>query len=159
VSDRLAIAGSGAIASRRAWIASQRGWTGVNGTYEPRTIRDVLRELKSNRAVGLVLDQYAGPPIGVRVPLFGVPVGTANTVAVMAKRTGAPVLMVVNFRNSDGSYTVDIRPPLELSLGSEGAGEAGPEQLARATAKCVAVIERDIYAHPEQWLWVHRRWR
>jgi KDO2-lipid IV(A) lauroyltransferase len=83
-------------------IAEGRKQCGVSATYEPKTLRDVLTHLKANGTVGFVLDQYAGPPIGVRVPFFGIPVGTSTALATLAKRTGAAVLPVVNFRDSNG---------------------------------------------------------
>ena len=136
-------------------IEKARKFYGVRATYEPRTLRDVLADLKKNKAVGFVLDQYAGPPIGVRVPLFGLPVGTSAAVAALAKRTGAVVLPVENYRRPDGDWDVIIYPPLEwkksnLDMHSE---------LALNTAHYVAVLEKHILHHPDQWLWTHRRFK
>jgi KDO2-lipid IV(A) lauroyltransferase len=127
---------------------------GVTATYEPRTLRDVLSKLKRNGTVGFVLDQYAGPPIGVRVPVFGVPVGTTTAIATLAKRTGAVVLPVVNYRTPDGRWKVIIRPPVDWV-----ASDDAPYELAENTALYAADLERDIYAHPDQWLWIHRRFK
>jgi KDO2-lipid IV(A) lauroyltransferase len=125
----------------------------VKATYEPRTLRDVLAHLKKGGTVGFVLDQYAGPPVGVRVPVFGVPVGTTTAVAMLAKRTGAPVLPVVNYREPDGRYRIEIRPPLSWE-------EVDAEtEIAFNTARYAALLEKDIYAHPDQWLWIHRRFK
>ena len=126
----------------------------VRATYEPRTLRDVLRHLKDNGTVGFVLDQYAGPPVGVRVPVFGVPVGTTTAIAMIAKRTGAAVLPVVNYRTPDSRWVVQIRPALEWT-----AHEDAHVELAINTARFAEEIERDIRAHPEQWLWIHRRFK
>ncbi len=127
---------------------------GVAATYEPKTLRDVLRQLKGNATVGFVLDQYAGPPIGVRVPFFGTPVGTSTALAMLARRTGAAVLPVVNYRTEDGRFHIEIRPELSLE-----AHEDAHYELAANTARYAEAIERDIYAHPEQWLWTHRRFK
>lgn len=126
----------------------------VRATYEPRTLKDVLSSLKKNGTVGFVLDQYAGPPIGVRVPVFGVPVGTTTTIATLAKRTGATVLPVVNYRTAQGVWKVRIRPPVEWRASDDTTFE-----LAENTARYAAALERDIYDHPEQWLWIHRRFK
>ncbi len=131
---------------------------GVRATYEPRTFRDVLKHLKLNGTVGFVLDQYAGPPVGVRVPVFGVPVGTNTVVAMLARRTGAPVLPVVNYRTPEGGFVVEIFPPLELSF--QGTAEEDQNrELAEATAKFASVLETHIVAQPEQWLCIHRRFK
>jgi KDO2-lipid IV(A) lauroyltransferase len=126
----------------------------VYATYEPRTMKDVLRWLKENKCVGFVLDQYAGPPVGVRVPVFGVPVGTMTAVAAISKRTGAPVVPVVNYRKPDGRMIVDIRPALNWRPSDDPNVE-----IAQNTAFYASELEKDIYAHPEQWLWTHRRFK
>jgi Kdo2-lipid IVA lauroyltransferase/acyltransferase len=137
-----------------AAIESGRTRCGVAATYEPRTLKDVLVQLKKNGTVGFVLDQYAGPPVGVRVPVFGVPVGTTTAVATIAKRTGAVVLPVVNYRVPGGKLVVEVRKPIgwEASLDST-------YELAENTAHYASMVERDILLHPEQWLWIHRRFK
>lgn len=127
---------------------------GVSGTYEPRTLKDVLGHLKRGGTVGFVLDQYTGPPVGMRVPVFGVPVGTSSAIATLARRTGATVLPVVNYRSPDGAHVTDIRPPLDWIRNEDASRELGIN-----TAKYAAETERDIYAHPGQWLWIHRRFK
>jgi KDO2-lipid IV(A) lauroyltransferase len=135
-------------------VERARARAGVLGTYEPRTLKDVLRHLGKNGAVGFVMDQYSGPPVGVRVPVFGVPVGTPAAVAALAKRTGAAVLPVVSYRDNHGKFRVEIRPALKWESGQEPQRE-----IATNTARFAAELEKDIYAHPEQWLWTHRRFK
>ncbi|MGZ3689436.1 MAG: lysophospholipid acyltransferase family protein, partial [Bdellovibrionota bacterium] len=137
-----------------AAIEKGRARCGVTATYEPRTMRDVLGHLKQNGTVGFILDQYAGPPISVRVPVFGIPVGTTTAVAMVAKRTGAVVLPVVNYRLPDGRTKIEIAPPLEW----EAHGNVN-EELARNTARYAEVLQSHILAHPENWLWIHRRFK
>jgi KDO2-lipid IV(A) lauroyltransferase len=140
------------------WLhqAIQRGRAtcNVGATYEPRTLRDVLSHLKKNGTIGFVLDQYSGPPVGVRVPVFGIPVSTSFAVATVVKRTGAVVLPVANYRKPDGRWVVDIQPPLVWETHSDPQYE-----LAANTAAYASVLEKHIYAHPEQWLWTHRRFK
>ncbi len=125
---------------------------GVEGAYEPRTLQDVLRWLKAGKTVGFVLDQHAGPPVGVRVPVFGVPAGTHTAPALIARRTGARVLPVVNYRTPEGGWVVEVEPPLELL-------PDGPEFLGQQTAIFSAHLEKHIRRHPEQWLWIHKRFK
>lgn len=126
----------------------------IVGTYEPRTLRDILSQLKKNETVAIVLDQYAGPPIGVRVPFFGVPVGTSTAVATLVKRTGAKILPVLNFRTADGRFQVEIGEPIEWITSSDSKTE-----LALNTSIYAKKIQEMIYQHPEQWLWIHRRFK
>lgn len=129
---------------------------GFKGTYEPRTLRDVLAHLKRKGTVGFVLDQYVGPPVGVRVPVFGVPVGTSAAVATLARRTGAVVLPVLNYRTSDGRWIVQIQPAVQWIT---DAGGDPDRELAQNTAEYARILEQHIYSHPEQWLWTHRRFK
>ncbi len=129
--------------------------SGVKACYEPRTLRQILSHLKKNGTVGFVLDQYSGPPVGVRVPFFGVPVGTSLALAALVKRTKAPVLPVENYRKSDGRWVVRVDPPLVW----EKFEEDSRFELAANTANFVQVLEKSIRSHPEQWLWTHRRFK
>jgi len=127
---------------------------GVQATYEPKTLRDVLAHLKKGGSIGFVLDQYAGPPIGVRVPVFNVPVGTHTAIALIAKRTGAAVVPLSNYRQNNGKFVVEMRPTLEWR-----EADHPDKEIALNTAYFSSEIEKDIYAHPEQWLWTHRRFK
>ncbi len=127
---------------------------GVKATYEPRTLKDVLQHLKKKGAVGVVLDQYVGPPVGVRVPVFGTPVGTSQLIATLAKRTGATVLPVVIYRNPDGSWVLEFFPAMPWKIAEDSHFE-----LASNTAHYAQWIEDRIYEHPDQWLWSHRRFK
>lgn len=135
-------------------IERGRASCGVRATYEPRTLKDVLAHLKRNGTVGFVLDQYAGPPVSVRVPVFNQPVGTSSALAMLARRTGAAILPVVNYRDAKGRLIVEI----QAALPWEEHPDPGTE-LGENTARYSAVLERHIYEHPEQWLWIHRRFK
>ena len=129
-------------------ITSGRAQCGVQATYEPQTMRDILAAFKRGDAIGVVLDQYVGPPVGVRVPFFGVPVGTASVVAVLAKRYQVPVLLIENWRSFSEHHIV-VHPPFVLEQGS----------LGELTAQYVGAVESAIDRHPAQWLWTHRRFK
>jgi KDO2-lipid IV(A) lauroyltransferase len=135
-------------------IEKGRARCGYSATYEPRTMKDILAYLKRGKTVGFVLDQYAGPPVGVRVPVFGQPVGTNSIVAMMAKRTGAEVLPVVNYRDGKGGFVIEIGAPAGWI-----ADESSAKELALNTANYARLLEGHILAHPEQWLWIHKRFK
>ena len=126
----------------------------LKATYEPKTMKDILHQFKKKAAVGFVLDQYAGPPVGVRVPLFGIPVSTSLAVATLVKRSGAVVLPVENYRKPDGRWSVVVSAPVEWISHSDSHYE-----LALNTANYTALLEKHIRKHPEQWLWIHRRFK
>ncbi len=126
---------------------------GVRGTYEPKTLRDVMSHLKRGGTVGFVIDQYAGPPIGIRVPFFGVPVGTLSAPAIIAGRTGAVVLPASCTRDEHGRFQVEIG---EAFGDLEGVSH---REIASRLALWVAGVEKCVRKTPEQWLWSHRRFK
>lgn len=135
-------------------IERARARAGVVATYEPRTLKDVFRHLSKNGTVGMVLDQYTGPPVGVRVPFFGIPVGTNLGLATVARRTGAPVVPIFNHRLPDGSFEVEILPALQWI-----PDEHPDVELARNTAAYSALLEGQVRLYPGQWLWSHQRFK
>lgn len=127
---------------------------GVAATYEPKTMRDILSQLKRKSTVGFVLDQYAGPPIGVRVPFLGVQVSTSTALAMLVKRTGAILLPAINYRDPEGRFIIEIKPPIPWQTHDDANFE-----LASNTAAYVAELEKDVRRFPGQWLWIHRRFK
>jgi KDO2-lipid IV(A) lauroyltransferase len=115
---------------------------------------DILRALKRNEFVVFVLDQFMGPPIGVRTKFFGHEAGTAAGLALMALRTRAPVVPCYTFRNGDGRCTVVFEPQIPLKV--EGLTE---QNIAVMTQVYTDKIEEIVRRHPEQWMWIHRRWK
>jgi KDO2-lipid IV(A) lauroyltransferase len=135
-------------------VEAGRKRCGIDATYEPRTLSDILARLKRNGTVAIILDQYAGPPVGVRVPFFGIPVGTNVAIAVLAKRTGAQVLPFKNYRAENGRVAIEAGPPVPWQ------SHDNPDvELAINTAAYSAVVEQQIREHPAQWLWSHRRFK
>jgi KDO2-lipid IV(A) lauroyltransferase len=108
----------------------------------------LLKALKRNSAVIIPLDQFTGPPIGVRTTFFGKETGTAAGLAVMSERSGAPVVSVYTYRRPDGRHVVHF----EREMPSEGPTE-------RVTQGFNDELETFVKKHPDQWMWLHRRWK
>ncbi|MBN21991.1 MAG: hypothetical protein CL678_11990 [Bdellovibrionaceae bacterium] len=134
-------------------IEEGRAKVGVLATYEPQTMKKIIRHLKKGGTVGMIIDQYSGPPVGIRVPVFGIPVGTPSVVAAVARRFDLPVLPVKNYRTSDGKHIVEILPEKKWVESSQG------DEIAVNTALYSKEVESHIYEVPEQWLWSHRRFK
>jgi KDO2-lipid IV(A) lauroyltransferase len=90
----------------------------------------------------------------VFVPFFGRPASTSRALAVLALRTGTPIVPIFARRESRGGHRVIIWPPLELPVPNDRE-----EATVELTARCTAAIEAAIRQAPEQWLWMHVRWR
>jgi Kdo2-lipid IVA lauroyltransferase/acyltransferase len=101
------------------------------------------------------MDTNMTPPQGVFVPFFGIPAYTASGLARVALRTGAAVVPGFTvWDEQQRKYKICFDPA--LALVRSGDDEA---DVVANTAAFTAVIEKYVRRHPEQWLWVHRRWK
>ena len=120
----------------------------------PAAGKQMVRALAGNRVAALLIDQDIRNIPGVFVPFFGQPAWTPSGAAMLAIRRRCPVMPGFIHRRPDGTHLAEIHPPLPIPV--DGSLEDRVEEL---TAAATAVIERQIRAHPEQWVWMHRRWR
>jgi KDO2-lipid IV(A) lauroyltransferase len=117
--------------------------------------RGLLTAMHRGETVGILMDTNMTPPQGVFVPFFGVSACTASGLARVALRSHAAVLPgFLLWEPAEGRYVLRFGPELELVR----TGDAESDALAN-TALFTATIESYIRQYPEQWLWVHRRWK
>ena len=139
-------------AVNRVWM-DYREAVGVRIFSGDGVMKDILRQLKGGGIVGLVVDQNALRKDGIFVPFFGREACTLTIPAVLARRTGAPVVPISSFR--DGSkLRIVVEAPLE-SAEIEDMKEDVFQRTLRYSQWTEGVIKR----HPEQWTWLHNRWR
>jgi KDO2-lipid IV(A) lauroyltransferase len=136
-----------------AWADRLRRTAGVEVVDKRAAVRPILAALRRGRLVGVLLDQNASRREGVFVPFFGRLASTSRAMAVLALRTGTPVVPAFTRRVAPGWHEITIHPPL-----APPAADAG-DPVTALTAQCTAAIERAVRATPEQWLWAHDRWR
>ncbi len=129
-----------------------RAMNGVEVLVAGRDMRDVFKALKRGRVVATVADQDAGPD-GYFIDFFGRPASTALGPFRIARRSGAPLILALAERHGM-KHTVRIDAP----IWSDPDRDAVEEARAWA-AHYHSRLEDVIRAHPEQWFWVHRRWR
>ena len=134
-------------------LARLRGSTGNLVVSKREAMRDMIRALKRNEGVAVMIDQDQRH-MGVFVPFFGRPASTTPGLALLALRTGAPVLPVFCTPDPEGGWTLAYHPELTY----EATGNRDADVLA-LTARCTAYLEREIRRRPEIWLWMHRRWK
>jgi len=117
--------------------------------------RGLLAALRNGETVGILMDTNMTPPQGIFADFFGKPACTASGLARVALRTGAAVLPGFALLDAKlGKYVLHMAPALELT--QTGDTEA---DVAANTARFNHVIEEFVRRYPEQWLWVHRRWK
>jgi KDO2-lipid IV(A) lauroyltransferase len=113
----------------------------------------MIRVLKANEILGVILDQHAHVA-SVTVDFFGRPAQTMKSLAVLAGRSGAPVVPMFSERLPDGRHVIRALPEVELA--AEGTSD---EAVLANTQRFTIIIEGAVRARPEQWTWIHRRWK
>ena len=116
--------------------------------------RRLARALVSHRVNGLLIDQDIRDIPSVFVPFFGRPAWTPSGAATLALRLRCPVIPAFIHRQPDGHHHAVVHPPLPLPT-----GDSDEDKVVELTAAATAAIERQIRQYPEQWVWMHRRWR
>jgi len=112
----------------------------------------MLEALRRGGRVAILLDQRVHPNEGIEVPFFGRMSWTSPFPARVCQRTGAPALPIFSYQTAGGRYRLVARPPIF----PRGEGERETTRLCTAF---LAAIEREVRAQPEEWLWMHERWR
>jgi Kdo2-lipid IVA lauroyltransferase/acyltransferase len=116
--------------------------------------RRMIETLREAGRVGILIDQRVQEREGIRVPFFGRPALTSPILARLSLRTGAAVVPVAAFPEPEGRYRFVAKPAI---LPPEN-GTDDEETVAALTRRYLETAEEDIRAHPEMWLWMHRRW-
>lgn len=119
-----------------------------------KAMREILRCLDNNGTVGVLLDQNVIKKEGVFVDFFGQPACTNKGVALIAQKTGAPVLPAFIHYLGNGKHCMIIGQEIELEKG--GNSEMN---VVSNTARFTKIIEDHIRKYPGEWLWLHRRWK
>ena len=119
---------------------------------QPGAAVAMLRALRKGELLAMLIDQDTNVQ-NVFVPFFGRPAATPRAAADLVLRTGATALVCLNHRGEDGVYRATTE---EVEVPRTGDTERDVVEL---TARFTARIEAGIRAHPEQWVWMHQRWK
>jgi KDO2-lipid IV(A) lauroyltransferase len=119
----------------------------------PGASRELIRVFKENRILGILIDQDTDVESAF-VDFMGRPAWTPTAAASMALKFGAPVVYGYIHRNRDNRHTVTIEGPLDMVR----TGDL-EKDIVLNTAMLTKKIEASIRRDPEQWVWMHRRWR
>lgn len=131
-----------------------RGRFGNQAIPKRGAARGTLKAIRGRGRVGILLDQRVQPGEGIDVPFFGKPARTSPLLARLSLRTGAPVVPIFAYPEGAGEYRFVARPPL-----LPPTREADEAAVAALTRRYLEVTEAEIRRHPEQWMWMHRRWK
>jgi KDO2-lipid IV(A) lauroyltransferase len=117
------------------------------------SIRKTYQTLKEKKIVAMVADQR-GPAEGVKVDFFGKKVAVYTGPAVLALKTGAPLICGIPVRDKNYIYKTTL---VEISL--DNLPETDEEKIIEISRRYTSYLEKVIRDNPEQWLWMHNRWK
>ncbi len=123
--------------------------------YKRKALAQVIRLLRSGRSVAVLLDQNVQRGDGIFVDFFGRRAATTTMAAALALKTGCALVPVHAELLVDGRYRLSYEPALQI----DSDPQHRDAEIARLTQLLAARSEAWIRARPEQWLWIHRRWK
>lgn len=133
-----------------AWVERRRALSGNHVIQKQDAARDILRALSAGSAVGILIDQNTTPAEGVFIDFFGRKACAGTAFVKFAHHTGAAVVPgYALWSENEKRYVLRFDPEVPMSRGD----------VQGDTQRVHAELERVIRAHPDQWLWIHRRWK
>ncbi len=138
------------------FLESRRQRVGVSSVYStPRNacVENSLKALKNNEILFIQLDQNFGTA-GIFVNFFGAQAATATGPVVFALRSEATIVPIFVVRNPDDTHRIIIETPLEVEK-----KDTQEETLQVNTQRITSIIESYIRKYPQEWGWIHRRWK
>jgi Kdo2-lipid IVA lauroyltransferase/acyltransferase len=130
--------------------------TSAGNIFQPKewALRPMLRLLKDNGIIGILIDQNVDWDEGDFVEFFGRPACTTNGLALMALRTGAPVMPVFLIRTEDRRYRMVIGDEVKIVDTHDRQAD-----MQDNTQRFTRIIEDMVRRYPDHWLWLHQRWK
>ena len=117
--------------------------------------RGLLHAMRAGQSVGILMDTNMTPPQGVFVKFFGLTACTASGLARVALKTGAAVVPgFCVWEAAEKRYVLHFGPELHFPRSADNEAD-----IVAATQQCNDVLESWIRRYPDQWLWIHRRWK
>jgi KDO2-lipid IV(A) lauroyltransferase len=116
-------------------------------------LRGILEALKENKLVMMLCDQDTGND-GVFVPFFGKEAWTQSGAARIAQKTGAALVPAFMVRGTDGRFELRVEPEIQIPRTGSKEGD-----VLEAVRRYTEVIENYVRAYPDQWVWMHERWK
>lgn len=135
-------------------LVKSRQSVGLENIPSSASVKHVIKALRSGRALGVLAYQDSSRVRGVFVNFFGIPARTPVGPVLMAYKTGSPIVPMAIVRKDKNNYKIIVKPPVELIF-----SEDREKDNIEVTQKCTQVLESIIREYPDQWLWMHDRWK
>ncbi len=134
------------------FINDYRTLVGMHVTYKTG-VREMVKMLSAGKVIGMLMDQDAGRD-GVFVDFFQRQASAPKGPAFLARMKNAPIVPTFITENTDGTHTVLIQKPIWV-----GQTEDKEHDILVATQQLTKIIEQHIISHPQEWFWLHNRWK
>jgi Kdo2-lipid IVA lauroyltransferase/acyltransferase len=128
--------------------------TGNTVFYKKNALGSVMKTIRSGGVVAVLIDQNMQERDGIFVPFFGRPASTTTVAAAVALKTGCAIVPVSCALQPNGRYLMRYGPRVEWT----GSGRRD-EDVKALTQHLTTIVEGWVRERPEQWLWLHRRWK
>ena len=135
------------------FINEYRTLIGMHITYKTG-VREMYQMLAEGWFIGLIMDQDTNRHDGVIVKFFNEPTNYMPGAASMSRFKDVPVFPAFMHRNEDGTHTLIVQPPIYVNKTKDKR-----EDIRKTTQQLAALIEEHIRKYPEQWFWLHDRWK
>lgn len=119
-----------------------------------RAMKKLLAVKKENKVIGILLDQNVDWYEGVFVPFFGKPACTNKGLALVALRTGSPVVPIFSVRQPDGRFRIIFEDEVVLKRSGDKI-----KDIEENTTLFNQIIEKYVRRYPDHWFWFHKRWK
>lgn len=136
------------------WIHGLRTRFGSRVIYKDDALPEMTRTLRQGKKLAILIDQGIKSSLGIKIKFFNKFATATPSAALLALRCHSPVLPGFCIRNEDGTFTINLEPPLVLKRTGDLAAD-----LKTNTQIMTDAIENIVRKYPEQWFWVHKRWR
>ena len=135
-------------------IEKARTFTGNHFINKNDAFWEMMKLLKKGELVGVLMDQNVAKREGVFIPFFGRPACTNKGLAMIVLKTKTPMIPIFMIRLPNGTHHVIVKPELPLIKTGHLKND-----VRQNTAQITLAIEEMVRQYPEQWLWMHRRWK
>ena len=152
--DGIAVARPADFAPAEELLTRLRTHFGTEIIPKKKAMKKLLMGTRKNKTMGILLDQNVDWYEGVFVPFLGKLACTNKGLALIAMKTGAPIIPVFSARQPDGRYRVVFENAVELVCTGNKLSDTEEN-----TALFNRIYEKYIYWYPEQWFWFHKRWK
>jgi len=134
-------------------IVQNREDSGVQNIPNNSSVKEIFKILNQGKALGVLIDQNSKKVRNVKVNFFGKPVNAPVGPALIALKTGSPIVPLAIVRNSNNKYRIIVGQKLKPK-----ATENNEKEATRLTQECTLFLEQIIRKYPAQWVWMHNRW-